>query len=255
MDKRLADFEARCTSARQSPPDLSNVMARIYATLAMTPSAAFVATNERVIALMTIEAATTEPQYHNRYHVQDVVEAAALLLSTAADDMIPPHDRHALLTAALAHDLLHDGQAFLSEPELEWRSARNLVSIGRACGLPEGTLRLMETLIVSTFPPLQMSLRANMQATDVVEPASLLKLLLGEADVLASLTPRLGVRLSECLEEEWTAAGIHFSPSPSSLDGRRQFLSAYRQLSAAAIELGVGRMIAEQLGFHAGDRS
>lgn len=247
MDQRLMEFEARRIAARRSPPDLHRTLSAAYARLGLKQSPPFGAANARIIAQLSADEALLRLEYHNRHHVQDVIDAVAILLTADPDSLVLLQESEALLTAALGHDLHHDGRAFLPEPELERRSARSATNIARDCGVPESALLLIETLIIGTYPALQMELRTKSHSWSPADDVTRLKLILGEADVLASLTPRLGQTLSLSLAKEWASADMGGSPPPSSTQGRRQFLRAYHGLSCQAERLGVGVMIAEQL--------
>lgn len=246
MDQRLKDYEDRRLAARLSAPDLEREISAAHARLGLKPSIESALVIRKIITKLAEDAGRRQPEYHNLHHVQDVVDAAALLLSTNVG-MVGADQCELLLVAALGHDLHHDGSGPLSEPLLEWRSANAVTEAGLSCGLRESALKLVESLIVSTYPPMQMSLRSGVAGDAGSDPILRLELILGEADVLASLTPRLGRELSLCLDREWEAAGVEAAWRPSSPEGRRQFLTAYQVLSAEALSLGVDAMIAEQL--------
>jgi len=254
MDQRLKDFEARRIASRSLPPHLNREILAAQARLGLEPGNAFAAVCRELIKRLTEEAASSEAEYHNLHHVQDVVDAAALLLSSGGS-AVDAQLGEVLLIAALGHDLHHDGRAVLRERDLERRSALTVAGICRSCGYPPDSLVLVEALIVSTHPPEQFSLRSNIGRDAPRDPACRMKLVLGEADVLASLTPELGRELSLCLEKEWLSAGVDVNQPPSTPDGRRQFLTAYQCLSAEALNLGVDVMIAEQLNAGGNDRS
>ena len=253
MDQRLREFEARRIAARSSAPDLQQAVWDAYRRLELVASPPFEAANARIITLLSDDEAVVEFEYHNRHHVQDVIDAAALLLSANSNGHMTAQESEAFLTAALGHDLHHDGRGPLPEPVLERRSAKSVTDIGRDTGIPESSLFLIEALIIATHPALQKSLREREDLATSNGNADRLKLILGDADVLASLTPGLGQELSRRLAREWAASGVDVLPSPSSPMGRRQFLSAYRRLSAEAVTLGADSMIAEQLKLCSGD--
>ena len=255
MDQRLRKFEARRIAARASPPDLQQALLDAYARLHLIQSPHFEATNARIIDQLSAEERISALDYHNCHHAQDVIDAATLLLTAGSGSSVSPQEMEALLTAALGHDLHHDGRAFLPDPELECRSARSVTAIGRDCGVPENALVLIEALILGTYPALQKVLRTEGEPSVPTDTARRLKLILGEADVLASLTPRLGRELSISLAKEWASAGMHVSHSPSSAQGRQRFLVSYQKLSAEAEALGVAVMIAQQLNHRADDHA
>lgn len=246
MDQRLKEYEARRIASRSFAPDLTREIASAHARLGLEPSKTFAVACRELIQKLAEEAENSEAEYHNLYHVQDVVDATALLL-TCNEDLIEAELNEVLLIAALGHDLHHDGRGALREGDFERRSAKTVAGVCVSSGFTESTSMLIEALIVSTSPPTQMSLRSEMGRATLNDPAHRMMLILGEADVLASLTPRLGRDLSLRLEEEWLAAGVEAAHAPSSVAGRRQFLTAYRRLSAEALDLGVDVMIAEQL--------
>lgn len=247
MTDLLAMFEQQCWLSREGQPDLECSVTKAYRVLGRRPSAAFGKVQERLIALLESDAQAKEHPYHNRHHVCDVVAAAALLLHVHGADRAGDDTIDAVLTAALAHDLHHDGRATSIDGALEERSAAAVKRVGTDSGLEEKVLDLMEGLILSTPPSVQARLRARLREGNACGTQENFQLLLGEADVLASLTPHFGWRLSALLREEWSEAGFQPANPPDTPKGRRFFLGTYTTLSLAACKLGVDRMIAAQL--------
>lgn len=247
MSPSLTAFEEQRWLSREGQPDLLGCLQDAYLRLEHRPAASFQQAQMEIIGILEDDARTTEPAYHNRRHVCDVVSAAALLLEAQdcrglQDDVVD-----AVMTAALGHDIHHDGRAISIDGILERQAADAVTQIGKRSGLSAGINAFMEALIMATFPADQAKIRTNIRAGAACSGAEEFQLLLGDADVLASLTPGLGMKLSAQLREEWQAAGFSPVSPPDSPEGRRIFLGIYTTLSPAAQRLGVDRMVHEQL--------
>jgi hypothetical protein len=76
----------------------------------------------------------------------------------------------------------------------------------------------------------------------------LLRALANEADVFASLLPRLGWKLADLLAEEWRASGHAARASQVvGFTGRLSFLRVYSRFTDAATRLGCAALQAAQL--------
>jgi len=149
----------------------------------------------------------------------------------------PPH---ILSLVMLGHDLRHPGGASHPGRDLELMSAGAVAEFARQCEMPSGTTQQIVDLILATRLPFQKALRGD-------SAGELLPFLVGEADVMASLLPGLGLELAAALTQEMRTAGepvvIPFESAPA----RRVFLSAYTTLSPPAAGLGLGSVISAQL--------
>ena len=248
MSSLLKAFEKDCQASRRTAPDLSACLMQAHRLVGNDPDPVFAKVNARIIDLLEADARKAEHAYHNRHHVCDVVCAVVLLLNqTKIDPDGPARVAECMMTAALGHDLHHDGLGTMSELDVERRSAAAVVAVGTEAGLPQADLAFIERLILATYPPVQLDLRKKLNtAPDAVAP-DLLNLMFGEADVLASLTPTLGKALSVALSVEWRQAGRILPSMPDEDAGRTLFLTGYRHVTPSAQRLGVDVMVMDQL--------
>lgn len=248
MSPLLRAYEKDCQASRMAAPDLPACLNEAYRQLGCQPGQIFSKVNQTIIDLMEADARLVEHAYHNRHHVRDVLFAVVLLLKqTDIPANSPANIVDCMITAALGHDLHHDGMGTTSKRDVERQSAKAIVAIGHQAGLPPEDLNFIEGLILATYPPVQLSLRQQLTSAQTRTQDELLSLMFGEADVLASLTPNFGKTLSIALTEEWRKAELIFPSMPDEDAGRARFLGCYRLLTPSAQELGVDVMVSDQL--------
>jgi len=241
-------YEQACQASRREAPDLRGCLLQAHQKLARPPDPVFSKVNHRIIDLLEIDAQQVEHAYHNRHHVCDVLSAVVLLMQqTAIDPKLHVRVVDCLITAALGHDLHHDGRGTMSELDVERRSATAVLEIAQDAGLPQEDLDLIEGIILATYPPVQLKLRQKLAMTQGPGPDEVLALMFGEADVLASLTPTFGQTLSVALSAEWRKAGLNFPSMPDEIAGREKFLGCYRLVTPSAQGIGVETMVLDQL--------
>ena len=248
MSPLLMAYEQDCQASRNSSPNIRSCLTQVYEHLGSAPDPAFAKVNQKIIDLLEIDAQILEHAYHNRNHVCDVLKAVVLLLKHT--DIAPKAHvslMECLITAALGHDLHHDGRGTMSELDLERRSATGVLAIGQEAGLPQADLDFIEGVILATYPPVQLKLRQQLAEGGDLDPNEMLALMFGEADVLASLTPTFGKSLSVALSTEWRKAGLIFASMPDEEAGRAKFLGCYRLVTPSAQRLGVDAMVLDQL--------
>ena len=179
--------------------------------------------------------------YHNPLHTLDTIRAmAALCVSSERLGLTLACPPHILLIVMLGHDLRHPGGASRPGRDLERLSADIVADYARQCEMPTARTQQIVDLILATRLPFQKALRRD-------GAGDLLHLLVGEADVLASLLPGLGSELAAALTCEMRAAGEPVASAFESASARRAFLRAYTTLSQPAQALGLCRVIAAQL--------
>lgn len=248
MSPLLKAYEKDCQASRMAAPDLPACLNQAYRQLGCDPDPVFVEVNQKIIGLLEADAKDAEHAYHNRHHVGDVIAAVVLLISQTD---IAPDARtslaHSMITAALGHDVHHDGFGTSSDLDLERKSATAVLAIGRDAGISRANLAFIEGLILATYPPVQLDLRQKLASGEKPDRKDLFALMFGEADVLASLTPTFGKALSVTLSEEWRKAGRSFPSMPDDDAGRTLFLGCYRLVTPSAQRLGVDVMVSEQL--------
>lgn len=248
MSPLLKAYEKDCQASRMAAPDLPACLNQAYRRLGCDPEPVFAKVNQKIIDLLEADATGGEHDYHNRHHVGDVLAAVVLLISQTD---IAPDARtrlaHGMITAALGHDLHHDGLGTTSQLDIERKSATAVLAIGRDAGISGDDLGFIEGLILATYPPVQLNLRQKLASGEQPDSEDLFALMFGEADVLASLTPTFGKALSVALSEEWRKAGRSFPSMPDDDAGRRLFLGCYRLVTPSAQRLGVDVMVSDQL--------
>lgn len=244
----LVAFENNCQASREKSLDLSATVLECHRQLGRTPDPIFARVNRKIIEGLEADAVHGEHRYHNRHHVRDVLAAIVLLLGQIKTEVAANANlAERMITAALGHDLHHDGRGSFAEPDVEHRSAAAVSAIGQDSGLAMADLDFIEGLILNTYPPYQVKLRQGLCGEKDLEGENLFKLMFGEADVLASLTPSFGKVLSVALAAEWRKAGIKYASMPDEPGGRAYFLECYRQVTPAARQMGVDIMVSEQL--------
>ncbi len=248
MSPMLMAYEQDCQASRSTSPNLRACLTQAYEHLGRAPDLLFAKVNQTIIDLLDIDAQQGEHAYHNRHHVCDVLSALVLLLKQSDIDA-KSNGRwiDCVITAALGHDLHHDGRGTIPGVDVERRSSSAVLAIARDAGLHAAELVLIEGLILATYPPVQLNLRQKLATLPGPDPDELLALIFGEADVLASLTPTFGLTLSAALSAEWRKAGLIFPSMPDEDAGREKFLGCYRLLTSSAKRLGVELMVMDQL--------
>ena len=248
MSPLLKAYEQDCQASRMAAPDLAACLMEAHRSLGHAPDRVFAKVNQRIIDLLEIDAKRVEHAYHNRHHVRDVLCALVLLLKqtdTSIDDNMRLVD--CMITAALGHDLHHNGLGTMVELDVERMSATAVLAIGKEAGLSSADLGFIEGLILTTYPPVQHNLRKKLAIDQGADRGELLSLMFGEADVLASLTPTFGQALSIALSTEWRKAGLVFPSMPDDDAGRSMFLGFYQLVTPPAQRLGVDVMVLDQL--------
>ncbi|MBR0662868.1 hypothetical protein GXW71_00730 [Roseomonas hellenica] len=165
-----------------------------------------------------------EPAYHDRHHQAEAGLAMGWLCGAArAAGLLSAEQAGIGVLAMAGHDLLHDGTETGPPGRLEAQSAAATAAIAAASGVVPATAALVHDLILST------------EFTRPLGP-ELLPHLAREADLMGSLCPVLGWRLSEALAAERRAAGHPAPDHVASFAGRLGFL----HILPTATPIGVG---------------
>ena len=164
----------------------------------------------------------------------------ALCASSQRLGLTLPCPTHILSIVMLGHDLRHPGGSSGPRRDLERMSADAVAEFARQCDMPTARTQQIVDLILATRLPFQNALRRD-------STGDLLPFLVGEADVMASLLPGIGLELAAALTQEMHAAGERVAIPFESAPARRVFLSAYTTLSRPAEALGLCDVIAAQL--------
>ena len=174
-----------------------------------------------------------EPAYHGQHHQAEATIVAGWLAGAARRAGLLDARRAGLCVLALAgHDLLHDGNAAAPHGTLERRSAEATAKLCTALAPAErDEITRLILLTDPTMPP----------------PHDLAGQMVREADLFASLTPCLGWRLSEALEQESAASGIAGAAPIAKHVGRCALLSLLPPMSPPAVSLGLEAVCRLQL--------
>ena len=163
--------------------------------------------NDEVIA--HIRANRGKLFYHNEYHLQDVVISLRHLINETHGDF-DNSARMVLVLAALFHDHLHPGAFALQDLDcpIEEISAKSTVEFLQYVNAPlsSSELDLVHEIIISTEP----ERRNRLQISHNSSPELLrYKVLMNDADVLASLIPGLGENLARAMKFESLRVDLH----------------------------------------------
>lgn len=185
--------------------------------------------------------------YHNKYHFQDAVLAAAIL--GLREPNLTRLERLELLAIMTAHDIYHDGTVNTEEKSLEKISANAFLPYMVASNVPTSQQEKVTAVILSTDPKLyksnseryQHAVRSGSTSADVLVG------LAHDADLLGSLLPATGMQNTHNLVQEWLAHGNENASSIGSFSGRAKFLKHVKPISRAARTLGLEHLCDAQL--------
>jgi hypothetical protein len=237
----LAGFEAAVRDARAVGFEWRSAYAALARAL---PSADVPAINLFSALTADIEdcvAAGKVSAYHNHLHTLDTMRAMSLLCNVAARmGLRLQATPHILLLAMLGHDLRHPGGSSNETRDIERASADLVAAMARDCLMPSFQIAQIVDLILSTRPRLQVDIRAG-------GSGDLLHYLVGEADVMASLLPGVGLDLAVDLTREMEQAGERLLLPFEEPQARLAFLNSYGGLSAPAKALGLEDAVKAQI--------
>jgi len=169
----------------------------------------------------------SEPKYHNRLHVADVLTSMSIQIaiqSTQEIKLNPEWTACALLTV-IAHDFGHTGQINRYPSEIELHSVQLLRPILDECSVPVVWREAVERAIVNSDFAIVRQNHEAVQGQDFQCNQEWLNVFLNEADVMASATSKFGHALGESLAEEWKIIDFSAHHAVATPDGRRAFLS------------------------------
>jgi hypothetical protein len=185
------------------------------------------------------EAQKAEPDYHNKFHVAEVVMAAHLLGLREGLDKVQTAE---LLLAAIAHDFCHSGGNNSFDFEQELVSVEAAVPIFEKAGLDKTTISKISHMILATdfkvgVPPARQKY-LDTRSLPEDNPERILAsqaLLLTEADVLFSCFDLdYNDLLSKLLAIEWKVPGTNLP-----MKARLGFLGYVKFISKASQDLGI----------------
>ena len=180
------------------------------------------------------------PAYHNALHTLDTLRAMEILCASAARLGFDTPAPHLLIIAMLGHDLRHPGGASTPLCNIEQMSADIVAGFAHESCMSDTATQLVINLILATRPAYQITMR-------MAGGGDMAEWLVGEADLLASLLPGVGLDLSEDLTREMAAVGQAVATPFESGPARLEFLRCYSSLSSPAKALGLADAMAMQI--------
>jgi hypothetical protein len=191
----------------------------------------------------------TEPKYHNRLHFADALTSMSVLLAVLSQlEKNANHDWMACaLLTCIAHDFLHPGKVNRFESEIEQKSVDFLNPILSLHRVPDEWQKIISTAIVRSDFAIVHHNHADVTGKKFEWDLKWLCVLLNEADVMASASPKYGPELGESLAHEWRL--IDFSPhaSVASTQGRIRFLKQLLFSSPSSSVLGLSQRISDEI--------
>lgn len=253
----LKALETRFLALRQAAPDLWAAFTDAMAMVTGPESDARLIARlhqagQTLAETMTAHAAATpELPYHNRHHTAEATLAVGWLCAIAQQQGLITPDQAALaVTAMLGHDIDHDGLS-VTGGVLEADAAAKTVAACRAAGVSETDCTLVDFIIRGTEFALTGDNQARAAGTRPPGPlgrtADLLRVIANEADVLASLLPRLGFHIGEALAAERRRAHDPAANSIPTFSGRLAFLAHYPWFSPPSQQVGLPSLVQAEL--------
>ncbi|MBR0657547.1 hypothetical protein [Plastoroseomonas arctica] len=240
----FADIEARLLARRAGPPDAAAAaeaaMRCALGAAASSPTLApmlraAIAVGEAVERHGAAFPPGAEPAYHDRHHQAEAALGMGWLTAAAREAGLITVDQAGLGTLAMiGHDLLHDGSEAGPPGRLERQSADEVAQLATAQGLAAADVAELHRLILGT------------EFARTPEPGTLLALA-READLLGSLCPTLGWRLSQALAAERRADGDVQADRVASFSGRLGFLGVVPPPTPVGRMLGLAESRAAQI--------
>ncbi len=248
MHDRLEVLEAGLLAKRLSAAEVTAAFESAFALAAADPCAAGLWALHAAGAMIAaaVEAGprgSAEPAYHNRHHAAEATLAMGWLCRAARDLELISDVQAALgVVAMVGHDMDHDGST-AGGGVLEARSWAAVRPLAAEAGLGGATLAALGDIILATDPALVAINAARVRGEAPAGPLGagqdVLRVLANEADVFASMLPRLGPCLSRLLAEEWRPSGNPALLRVGTAAGRCAFLRAYPAMSGPAVSLGL----------------
>jgi 3'5'-cyclic nucleotide phosphodiesterase len=227
--------EVRCL--RDQETKLTEIITLLLSTLHIAPENPL----SKAATLAALHAASQdeEPDYHNKFHVAEVVIAAYMLGRRENLDKIQLAE---LLIAATAHDFSHSGTNNRFDFEREMVSVETIIPLLQEAGLPFHTVERISRMILATdfkvgVPPAREEYRQtrHLPMNNERRVSATQALLLTEADVLFSCFDlEYNDLLSKLLSVEWKTGASNLS-----LKARLGFLNYVQFISSAAHDIGI----------------
>ena len=194
-------------------------------------------------------SAETEPKYHNRLHIADVLTAISVLIyiqSKIQGDLDKEWIACALLSA-IAHDFDHPGKVNQFESEIESKTVQQLQPFLLNHQVPSHWSKALESAILRSDFSLVKKNHQLVKGKNFKCNQDWLIVFLNEADVMASASDKFGLQLGNSLAQEWRLIDFPAYQSVATETGRKAFLRQLEFSSAASRLLKINVNIAEQL--------
>jgi hypothetical protein len=194
-------------------------------------------------------SAETEPKYHNRLHIADVLTAISVLIyiqSKIQGDLDKEWIACALLSA-IAHDFDHPGKVNQFESEIESKTVQQLQPFLLNHQVPSYWCKALESAILRSDFSLVKKNHQLVKGKNFQCDQDWLIIFLNEADVMASASDKFGLQLGNSLAQEWRLIDFPAYQSVATETGRKAFLRQLEFSSAASRLLKINVNIAEQL--------
>jgi len=188
-------------------------------------------------------ALNQEPEYHNRLHVANTLEALTTLLLlqrqySDAERTIPSPMEWTAMLIMLSHDLLHDGSVNKWPSQIEARSVEYLEPLMKQHKVEQADQRIINVIILSTDPIMVKAGHAKIiNKPFFIEDIDSLTVLIQEADILASAMPEVGPLHTKKLACEWAKINHPGSSTLITPSGRSEFLRSGAFFSSPACQM------------------
>jgi len=257
-------MEAAFAARRGHAPDLPGAFAEAFASHAaqhpaLARAGAAIAT--AMDHLAHDSAGPGDLPYHNRHHAAEATLAMGWLCRVGQDHgLISGADAALGIVAMVGHDMHHDGTVG-GDGRLERRARDAVLAIAGAAGVATLVLDRLGDVILGTA--LASVPRNGARLQGLLPPGphgpghDALRALANEADVCASLLPRLGPSLGHLLAAErglpdpgpasGPDSGPDSGPGSGIADSRLTFLRSVPKLSGPAEAIGLGEARAQSL--------
>jgi len=193
-----------------------------------------------------------EPSYHSRKHFIEVCLSTHLLVlqnDSIRDQkynwLLSPDECWYLLLSAMAHDVGHLGRPNQTPFEQELLAIDHLERFldSRSFENKSTCIEITKHIILATEPLDRSSLITRIQSSLVLSSQDKLRMLMVEADLLASVLPIKGVELGIKLSNEIKSQDEVLANLIKSSAGRLGFLNTVAFLSAQSHLLGLDQIL------------
>ena len=193
-----------------------------------------------------------EPSYHSRKHFIEVCLSTHLLVlqNDSIHDqnynwLLSPDECWYLLLSAMAHDVGHRGRPNHTPFEQELIAIDHLERFldSRSFENKSTCIEITKHIILATEPRDRSSLITRIQSSLVLSSQDKLRMLMVEADLLASVLPIKGVELGIKLSNEIKSQDEVLANLIKSSAGRLGFLNTVAFLSAQSHLLGLDQIL------------